>query len=252
MIEIHSHILPGIDDGAQSKEESLEMAFQAVEQGITDIIATPHHGDGTFETPPNIVRRHVEALNEWYNRNEVPVKVHAGQEIRVHAELMDDWEREQLLTLAGSRYILIELPSSHVPSYMNDLIHELRVRGLVPVIAHPERNKEIASSPGILGTWIEHGALCQVTSHSLTGYFGRKVQRLSLQLCRDRMIHFVSSDAHHYQQRAFALQAAIRSIERSLGWEIVDRFRENGERLLRNEAIEAGAPNRARRKRFFW
>ncbi|QHW30868.1 tyrosine protein phosphatase [Paenibacillus rhizovicinus] len=251
MIEIHSHILPGIDDGAQSKDESLEMAIHAVEQGITDIIATPHHGDGTFETPPNIVRRNVEALNEWYSRHSLPIKVHAGQEIRIHADLLDEWEKQQLLTLAGSRYILIELPPSHVPSYLNDMIHELRVRGLVPVIAHPERNKEAIASPSLMSSWIEQGALCQLTSHSLTGYFGRKIQKLSLQLCKSSMIHFVSSDAHHNQQRNFALEAAFRIIERSIGKDVVGRYIEYGARLLQNEEIVIDSPGKVRRK-LFW
>lgn len=252
MIEIHSHILPGIDDGALSKEEALEMARQAANQGITDIIATPHHGDGVYDNPKPFVREQVDALNGWFRRNGLSVKVHAGQEIRVSAHLIDDWEADQLLTLAGSRYMLVELPSSHVPPNFGEWIHELRVHGLVPVIAHPERNKAAIASPALIASWVEQGALCQLTSHSLLGHFGRKLQKESLHLCRRNLIHFVASDAHNLERRDFALQAAFRIIASEIGQETVDRYAANGVKLLQDDEIDIELPVQARRRRLFW
>lgn len=252
MIEIHSHILPGVDDGAVSNEEALEMAHQAVEQGITHILATPHHGDGAYETPRSVVLEATLKLNELCKQHEVPITICEGQEIRVHPELIDEYEQNQLVTLAGSRYILLELPAGYVPVYLEELIYEFIIRGIVPVIAHPERNKEIVSTPAILNTFTEQGALCQLTSHSLMGYFGRKIQKLSLQLCRSGMIHFVSSDAHNCTDRAFALREAYRTIAKSLGDEVVEHFRQNGLKLLRNEEIASQKLVKGKRKVRLW
>ncbi|MBO7747820.1 tyrosine protein phosphatase [Paenibacillus sp. MWE-103] len=250
MVEIHSHILPSIDDGARSKNEAVEMAVQAVNQGIHAIIATPHHGNGVFETPPSVVNQSVGALNELFQRQGLPVAVYSGQEIRVHDGLLDEWEHNGLLTLAGSRYILLELPSNHVPGYFMDMLYEFAIRGIIPVIAHPERNKVVSANPDLVRDWIEKGALCQLTSQSLTGYFGRKVQKLSFQLYNRRMIHFVSSDAHSSLDRTFSLQEAYTLIGRRMGKREVERLRNNAERLLRNEEILAETPKKKRRLLF--
>ncbi|WP_127531047.1 tyrosine-protein phosphatase [Paenibacillus kobensis] len=252
MIEIHSHILPGFDDGAQSRDEALEMAHQAAQQGITDIIATPHHGNGVYMAPKELVVQAVEEMNRVFESYELPIKLHTGQEIRVYDGLIDDWENDKLLTLAKSRYILLELPHSHVPGYFDEMVYELSIRDLIPVIAHPERNKEIIESPELLEGWIENGVLCQVTSHSLIGLFGRKIQKATIQLCKSRLNHFVSSDAHNCKERAFALREAYRMVDRSLGRGIMNRYKENSRRLLSNEDALSDEPVRAKRKLLFW
>jgi len=252
MIEIHSHILPGLDDGSRTNNETLEMARIAVEQGITDVIATPHHADGTYYTPTSIVEQSVQVLNALLTAERLPLTIHVGQEIRVHQNLLDEWERKIVSTLAGSRYMLLELPAGYVPKYLNDLIYELSLRGVVPVIAHPERNKEIYSSPALLASLIEQGALCQITSHSLTGLFGRKIQKLSFLLCRSKLIHFVSSDAHNCYNRSFALRRAYQMLSKTLGSEMVEQYRANTLRLLNNQEIKYPEPIKLRRKLLFW
>lgn len=252
MIEMHTHILPGLDDGARSKEEALEMALQASEQGIQHIVATPHHGNGTFETPREVVLHHVEEMNEFIGKHGVQVTIHTGQEIRVNARLIEEWEDNKLLTLANSKYILLELPHNHVPDYLMELLFEFTIRGLVPVIAHPERNKEVSESPDLLEDWIGQGALCQLTAHSLTGQFSRRVQKLSVQLLKRRLIHFVSSDAHNCHSRSFALREAYRLTERVVGRGGMNRLKENSRRLLANEEIVIEEPIKARRHLLFW
>ncbi|MNG02854.1 Tyrosine-protein phosphatase YwqE [compost metagenome] len=194
----------------------------------------------------------VEEMNRIFDSYELPVKLHTGQEIRVYDGLIDDWENNKLLTLANSKYILLELPHSHVPGYLDEMIYELSIRDLVPVIAHPERNKEIMESPELLEGWIEHGALCQVTSHSIIGLFGRKIQRTTIHLCRSNMNHFISSDAHNCKERAFALKEAYRLVDRSLGRGVMNRYKENSKQLLINEDVLLDKPVRARRKLLFW
>lgn len=252
MIEMHTHILPGFDDGARSKEESLEMVLQASEQGIKHIVATPHHGNGVYEAPRELVLQQVDEMNEFIGRHELQVTIHPGQEIRVNAGLIDEWENNELLTVANSKYILLELPHNHVPNYLISLLFEFTIRGLVPVIAHPERNKEIGERPELLEEWISQGALCQLTAHSLIGQFGRKVQRLSVQLLKRKMIHFVSSDAHNCDVRSFALREAYRFTERIVGRGGMNRLKENSRRLLADEEIVIEEPIKARRHLLFW
>jgi Capsular polysaccharide biosynthesis protein len=252
MIEMHTHILPGLDDGARSKEEALEMVLQASEQGIQHIVATPHHGNEYFEAPRKVVERQVAELNEFISSHGVEVTIHAGQEIRVNADLIAEWEQNKLLTLANSKYILLELPHNHVPSYLMDLLYELSIRGLVPVIAHPERYKEVGETPELLETWIKQGALCQVTAHSLTGQFSRRIQKLSVQLLKRRLIHFVSSDAHNFYTRSFALREAYRLTERVVGRGGMNRLKDNSRRLLANEEIAVDMPLKAQKKLLFW
>lgn len=252
MIEMHTHILPGMDDGARSKEEALEMAVQASEQGIEHIIATPHHGNGVFEAPREVVLRHVEEMNEFISKHGVQVTIHTGQEIRVNSELINEWEHNKLLTLANSKYILLELPHNHVPNYFMELLFEFTIRGLVPVIAHPERNKEVVETPDLVEEWIGQGALCQLTAHSLTGQFSRKIQKLSVHLLKRRLIHFVSSDAHNCHTRSFALREAYRLTERAIGRGGMNRLKENSRRLLANEEIVIEEPIKAKRHLLFW
>jgi len=228
------------------------MAHQAVAQGITDIVATPHHGNGTFMAPKELVIQAVEEMNRIFEAYKLPVTLHTGQEIRVYDGLIDDWEQNRLLTIANSRYILLELPHHYVPDYFGDILYEISIRDLIPVIAHPERNKEIMASPELLEEWVEQGALCQATSHSLTGLFGRKIQKATLHMCRSKLIHFISSDAHNCKERDFALKEAYRIVDRAVGRGTMNRYRENAKRLLSNEDFVSEKPVRVRRKLLFW
>jgi protein-tyrosine phosphatase len=242
MIDIHTHILPGIDDGAEDLEESLLMARFAVAEGIHTIIATPHHANGRYDNPAAVVQQKLAELNAALREERIPLTVHAGQEIRVYSDLIEDYHAGHAISLHQSQYILLELPSGEVPSDMEDLLHELQVRRLVPIIAHPERNLEIASKPSILAELVEMGFLSQVTSHSINGLFGRKIQKLSLELCKKKLIHFVSSDAHNMTNRSFGLSAAYLQIRGELGVEQMQYYMNNAERLYRNMPIDVPEP----------
>jgi protein-tyrosine phosphatase len=221
VIDIHTHILPGLDDGAANWEDTLNMARSAVSEGITTIIATPHHANGRYENRADEVAEHTRRVNERLIASGVPVSIMSGQEIRVHDDLLEAWNRGELLALAGSTYVLIEMPSSQVPKEMDELIHELRIMNLKPIIAHPERNAEIANHPQRLAGLVEAGAFAQVTSHSLLGGFGRRIQQSAWALCGSGLIQIVSSDAHHIERRGFRLREAYDVIRERMGvqWE---------------------------------
>ncbi|MEK3885259.1 CpsB/CapC family capsule biosynthesis tyrosine phosphatase [Paenibacillus sp. PL2-23] len=239
MIDIHTHILPGIDDGSAHDDEALALARAAAADGIRTLMATPHHANGRYLNPASDVRRLVEEMNRKLELAGIEVAVAAGQEIRVHDDLLDAWRREELLTLAGSRYILLEMPSSSIPQGMEELMHELAVLGLVPVIAHPERNAEVVQHPERLAELVELGAIGQVTTHSLLGGFGKRIEQSAWKLLRQGSIHIVSSDAHHPDRRGFRLSEAYASIEQSMGAEWSGYLKGNAEAILANRALGA-------------
>lgn len=253
MIDIHNHILPGIDDGCRSLEESLELARLAVKEGIHDIIATPHHANGRYQNEAEKVRQATAQLNTALAGEGIELRIHTGQEIRVYKELLDDLNAGKLLTLAGSRYMLLEFSSSRVPEGIEDLLHELNLAGITAIIAHPERNMELAGNLPRLADLIDRGALAQMTTHSLNGLFGRKIQSISMDMCRSNLIHFLSSDAHHPKERPFFLQAAATHIMKKLGGETYSYYKENAHRVLHNQDIVPISHNVQNKKRFlFW
>lgn len=237
MIDIHTHILPGLDDGAQTWEDALNMARAAVAEGITTVIATPHHANGVYLNKAEAVRAQAELFRERLAAEGIPLKVECGQEIRVHDDLLDAWQRNELLTLAGSSYMLIEMPSGRIPSGMRDLIHELKILGLKPIIAHPERNAEAIRHPERLSELLDAGAYAQVTTHSLLGLFGKKIEDAAWSFCKNGLVHLVSSDAHHADLRGFRLREAYDRISSKLGEKFKENFRQNAEDLLYNHTI---------------
>jgi len=238
LIDIHSHILPGIDDGASSVEDAIKMAQQAEKTGVTTIIATPHHANGAFTNPAPSIVEYTTHLNQQLVANGISVTVLPGQEIRVTNDLLDEYLEGGLLTLAGSSYLLLEMPSSHIPARMEDHIHELVVRGLKPIIAHPERNKEVVEHPSKLEQLLAIGAYAQITSHSLLGGFGTKIEKHSWSLCEKGLIHLVANDAHNCEQRGFCLDQAYSQIRKKLGEDWESYFKQNANNIVLNTAFE--------------
>jgi protein-tyrosine phosphatase len=249
MKDIHCHILPFMDDGAANWESALAMAHDAYRDGITSVIATPHHANGQYMNNSASIREAVDLMNEKLRQHGNPLLVLPGQEIRVYGDLLDDLERGQLLSLADSRYILLEMPSSRVPRNMEEICHELIIQGFVPVIAHPERNAEVAADPSKLERLIELGSLGQVTAQSLAGVFGNKLQKLSLELCRRNAVHVLASDAHDSVHRPFGLNAAYVVLEKELGPEMRDYMRGNAQQIVANGEVNHGNHVQIRRNR---
>ncbi|MGM0883183.1 MAG: tyrosine-protein phosphatase [Bacillota bacterium] len=237
MIDIHTHILPGLDDGAANWDETLHMARAAAAEGITTIIATPHHANGRYINTATEVEEHTMRVNEQLIAAGVPVTIMPGQEIRVHDDLLEAWDRRELLPLAASSYVLIEMPSSRIPRAMNELIHELRIMQLKPIIAHPERNAEIVEHPERLDDLIREGAYAQVTTHSLLGGFGRRIEQSAWSLCSSGLIHIVSSDAHHLERRGFRLREAYNAIHARMGAEWESFFLSNAQCVIENKSL---------------
>ncbi|WP_275444467.1 CpsB/CapC family capsule biosynthesis tyrosine phosphatase [Paenibacillus sp. ACRRX] len=239
MIDIHTHILPCVDDGATSMAMSISMARRASAQGIRYMLATPHHRNGLYVNPAPLIHQAVDHLNKELQRSNIDLLVYPGQEIRVYDRLLQDLTLGlELLSLNGSRYVLLEIPSTHIPPRLRELVYEVCLLGKVPILAHPERNLEVMSSPTRLAELVQEGALCQVTSHSLNGNFGKKVKKLAWELCKQHKVHFVASDCHRDIRRAPDLGEAYKRIQRLLGERYVRFFQDNARRVLFNGEIK--------------
>ena len=252
MIDIHCHILPSLDDGANDEKIALQMAKEAVNSGIQTVIATPHHKNRTYENDKATIQTQVTQFNQLLKKHDISLEVLPGQEVRVFGELLADYHKSEIQTLNDSKYLLLELPSDHVPQYTKQLIFDLQQAGLIPVIAHPERNRDLYTEPNRLYEFIRQGALAQVTAGSLTGVFGKEIQRVSQQMVEHNLVHFIASDAHNLKTRNFtALKEAFDSLDNEDPL-MANQFKENAHYLVKNENINQNEPMEiVKKKRFF-
>ncbi|WP_226036166.1 tyrosine-protein phosphatase [Aquibacillus saliphilus] len=250
MIDIHSHILPAVDDGAKHMEESLAMAKEAVNQGIDTIIAAPHHMDGRFHNFKMEIMENVKELNERLVKENISVTVLAGQATRINGELINSIEQGNLLPLdETSGYLLLELPTNHVPRYASQLIFDLQIEGYRPIIVHPERNRTLIESPNHLYNLVKNGALTQITAGSLVGQFGKKVQKFSQQLIEADLVHFIATGAK--DKGMICLKQAYREINKTYGKSTFNYFIQNADALKEGESVIGHEPHRIKKKKLF-
>ena len=175
-IDIHSHIIPGVDDGSPDLETSLGLLRMAAENGTTDIIATPHVIDVSTTLTWDAIRRYVEALQKEADDRGIPIKIHPGAETELNWDLLELIRQDHsAFCLAGSRYLLMEMPSLMLPPHLEEMIYELQLLDIVPVLAHPERQMQLMEQPQKLLDLLHRGCVAQSNGGSLTGVFGPKV-----------------------------------------------------------------------------
>ncbi|MFL0473038.1 tyrosine-protein phosphatase [Priestia sp. 179-F W1.4 NHS] len=251
MIALHCHILPNVDDGSASSEMSIEMAKRAVSEGITAIVATPHHQNGRYLNEKEAILQSVEQLNSLLVREGVPLTILPGQENRIYGEILDDYHQDKILTLNNTgKYLFVEFPSSQVPRYAERLLFDIQSQGIIPIIVHPERNSRLLEDPDLLYNFINKGALAQFTASSLVGHFGKKIKKFSHQLIDANLVHFVSSDAHNLQHRSFHMQEAIDVIESEHGRDYYYMFLENAQCVIDGTQRYKESPEKIMRKKF--
>jgi len=212
MIDLHSHILRGIDDGARSIEESLEIAQAAVADGITVMAGTPHVRDD-WPTDAGVMEYRVAELRDELAGAGIALDVHKGGEIAF--EWLDRLSVEELrrFGLGGNpAYLLVETPYYGWPLGLADKLFSLRASGITPVLAHPERNAEVQAYPSRLAQLVEAGVLVQVTAASVDGRIGKRAQETGLLLVQQGLAHLLASDAHHASVRAVGMAAAAQAV----------------------------------------
>ena len=253
MIDLHCHLLSGVDDGARTLDDSLAMAQQAVAEGISHILVTPHHKNGKYLNPKEAVMEATAALQAELDSRGIGLTLFPGQELRINGEILEDIEKGDILFIDDeSQYLLIEFPTMSIPHFTESLFFKLRQKGITPVIVHPERNQAIIDDPNILLPFIERGALAQVTASSYVGAFGKDIARLSNQLIEANLVHILASDAHNTRGRGFHFQEAFAKLEAEFEPEKVAYFKQNAKDLFNGDVVQTEAPSEVyqKKKRF--
>lgn len=200
-IDIHSHILWEIDDGAKSKEESLKMIKLAQEDGIKEIIATPHFHAQKGNAEPKKIRKMVAELQENANEEKIPIKLYAGNELYYTQELLNQLKSGECLTLADTRYILLEFSESTESKKMKNAIYELSGEGYLPIIAHIERYDALVRSPELFVELADMGAYYQVNVGSFIHRIGWSRKHFVKSALKSGFVQFVATDAHGIKNR---------------------------------------------------
>ena len=251
MIDINSHILPGMDEGAKHITESIAIAKLAVSEGIRTLIATPHHKNGLFENTKTNILEKVTELNHILKQEAIDLQVFPGQETRIYGEILADYQKGEILTLNDAgRYLLIELPTDFVPAYTDSLLYDIQMKGLIPIIVHPERNQEFLVSPNRLYKLVKNGAMTQITAKSLVGGYGKKTKKFAQQLIELNLTHYVASDVHNTKNQSFHMVEAFDEIEKNYGVDMVYLFMDNAELLAQGKLAYKEMPQKIDSKKF--
>ncbi len=236
MIDIHCHILPGVDDGPADLETSVRMLKIAAADGIERVVASPHIVFNGGPSPDDICRG-LASLKERAEEEGIPVRLCPGADLRLSPELIERIGTEEIPTINGSRYFLLELPDVIPPNTAGFLL-DVRAKGFLPIITHPERNCGLLSRPERLTALMEAGAMCQLTAMSITGGFDDRIRWFSRMLLRKGSVDFVASDAHDPVMRKPVLSGAKREVARILGeTEAARIFFENPLAVLENRPL---------------
>ena len=242
MIDIHSHILPGIDDGANSIEESIEILKQASRNNVKEIILTPHYilgSDYNSRYKDNI--NLLNELKDTLKKENIDINLYLGNEVFVENNMIDLINNEDITTLNNTRYLLFELPLNNTYNGLNDLLFELNIKGYKPIIAHPERYSFLKENPSLIEELVDKGALFQSNIGSFLGMYGKKTQDLAFLLLRHNVISFIGSDIHSKNHTFYDKIEECKELMRKYitEKEINNIFLNNAEALLNDRELKS-------------
>jgi len=237
MIDTHSHILPGIDDGSNSFNESVRMAKIALSEGVRTIFATPHCCNGIYSVEKGDILKACSGLTKRLKKEGLFVQILPGAEIRINHNLIQEFDKGRLMTLnnAGT-YILLELPSVFLTGSINVMIRLLCKKGVIPIIAHPERNPMILNTPGIVADLIYNGAAMQITASSLVGDFGKQAMKAAREMVVMGQVFSLGSDIHPF--RKYRMARARKKLIKLAGQKTADLItHENPSAILQSNCL---------------
>jgi protein-tyrosine phosphatase len=238
MIDLHCHILPGLDDGSPSLDVSLAMARRASQDGITDIVATPHLFRGESRLPDfGLISKKKSELQSALEKEGIPLTIHGGVEARFSHNILEEIKKHRPhLVLAGSSYMFVEFPFEYVYPGVKEVFFQVMNEGIVPIIAHPERITDFMHHPEMLYDLVEMGALVQANAGSFSGRSGGEVRQAAIRFLNLNLIHFIATDAHDLEHRPPVLSDAARTVADIVGAEAATSFVQDNPRAVLDDA----------------
>lgn len=222
MIDIHCHLLPGIDDGAKDMAESLSLIKLAIEDGVSRIVLTPHLHFGRFDNTLPVIKLAFATLAAEVKQENLAIDLAYAAEVRLDSEMLALLANKELPLYGhynGQQFMLLEFPHSHIPAGSDRLVKYLKKQNITPVIAHPERNRDLLDAPDKIKQFARLGCWFQVTASSITGHFGEECQALALSYIEQDLIQIVASDAHNLKRRPPLLSQARGKVTELFGEE---------------------------------
>ena len=224
MVDIHHHLLWGLDDGAADIEMSVAMAKMAVADGITHAVCTPH-SNGTFAYRPAEIAAKAQELQERLAAERVPLSIGVGCDFHLSYDNIQAAKADPArFSVNGLGYLLIELPDYSISPHLNEVFYELQLAGLTPILTHPERNATIQGDTTRLAEWMRGGVLVQVTADSILGKMGKPAEKLAHQLLSKKWVHFIATDAHNVTSRPPNMKAAAEAVAKRYGADYAERL----------------------------
>jgi protein-tyrosine phosphatase len=247
MVDVHCHVVPGVDDGARDVPTSLLFLRRAWESGTAEIVATPHQHRGRYANDAPRLREAFAALvaarDEAVAAGEELPRLHLGAEVHLDGDVRAEVARGERLLLASGPYFLLELPDMFPRLAVEDLVYRLRLDGVQPILAHPERVGQLLRDEAQLERLVELGALAQVTGSSIAGDFGRPCREATARMLRRGLVHLVASDAHDLVRRTTDLRRARAAVVDLLGEDAAVRLLETNPRaVLEGRPVETAPP----------
>jgi protein-tyrosine phosphatase len=224
MIDIHHHLLYGLDDGSPDLQTSLEMCRLAVAEGITHIVCTPH-ANNRYPYQPEVNAEKLATLRDAIEKEGLPLTLGIGCDFHLSFDNIQSLkEHPTRYTINGKDYLLVELPDHGIARGMSEAFYEMQLAGVTPILTHPERNATLQTDLSRLANWLRGGVLVQVTAGSVTGQMGRTAERISHQLLENRWVHFIATDAHNLTSRSPQPHRAYEVITKRYGAELAERL----------------------------
>jgi protein-tyrosine phosphatase len=219
VIDLHSHILWGVDDGASTVEDSLDMARMAVADGIEVMACTPHFMPGLYDNKAPDIRNRVAQLNDVFLQQGIDLALVTGGDAHMRPDFVEALQRGDILSLHDTRYVLFEPPHTNMPKRMDELVFNIAMAGYVPIVTHPERYKWIEQNYDMFTSLSDNGAWMQVTAGSLTGRFGKRAQYWAQRLLAEGRVNILATDAHNCRSRPPLLAEAFAFAAQEVGEE---------------------------------
>ena len=255
MIDLHCHLLPGVDDGSANLETSLRLAQEAVTNGVDYALLTPHHMNGVYVNHRADVIKQTQAFQDKLTKHGIKLTVFPGQEVRINGDLLTALDQNDILFAdGGNHYLMLEFPDDDVPAYTDQMIYDLQQRGIIPIIVHPERNTMIMKQPDLLLNLLQKGCLSQLTASSYVGTFGKKVETFCHQLIAAGQGYVFASDVHNLPGRKYEMREAFEQLRKEFGNELAETFEVNAKVIINGDLVmtHSMAPiGRKKKKKWF-